>query len=174
MSETTAIIAAIREIEEGLDYNEHNGHDMPKSIARKALAILKAGQSGDLVTDLSMFQDRQTQLFKTLCDQAYLTAKEHGFYEDNDGEGEPFSGRIALMHSELSEALEEDRAGHAPEEMYFNEDKHMKPEGISVELADCIIRIFDWCGANDVDLWKAISLKMAYNAGRSYKHGKKY
>ena len=55
------------------------------------------------------------------------------------------------MHSELSEALEAMR-NHAP------------PEDIAEELADCCIRIFDYCGARGIDLQKAISKKIKRTA----------
>ena len=49
-----------------------------------------------------------------------------------------------------------------------------KPEGIAVEMADCIIRILDWAGQAGVDMEAIILAKHEYNKGRPYKHGKKY
>lgn len=74
---------------------------------------------------------------------------------------------IALMHSELSEALEADRKG-------LMDDKLVNRLGIEVELADCIIRILDTCGAYGFDIDGAIQEKLAYNKTRPYKHGKNY
>jgi NTP pyrophosphatase (non-canonical NTP hydrolase) len=75
--------------------------------------------------------------------------------------------QIALMHSELSEALEAIRHGNGPSE-------HI-PEfsGVEEEFADVIIRIMDTAIANDWDIGGAILAKMAYNEGRPYRHGGK-
>lgn len=48
-----------------------------------------------------------------------------------------------------------------------------KPEGIAVELADCIIRILDWAGKEGMDMESIINEKMAYNRTRPYRHGGK-
>ncbi|MFA4888127.1 MAG: hypothetical protein WC628_00940 [Candidatus Omnitrophota bacterium] len=84
-------------------------------------------------------------------------AKEKGWWEDQRNEGE----LIALMHSELSEALEAMR-------------NHGAKEHVAEELADCCIRIFDYCGARDIDLEDALLKKIAYNKTRPYRHGKKF
>jgi len=86
-----------------------------------------------------------------------------------------FGELIALMHSELSEALE----GHRKDLM---DDKLPHRKMVEVELADCLIRIFDTAAALNMDLQGAYEEKRAYNAQRSdHKHenrilpgGKKY
>jgi NTP pyrophosphatase (non-canonical NTP hydrolase) len=76
--------------------------------------------------------------------------------------------RFALIHSEISEATEEARRGRTKE---YEIDG--KPEGVPVELADAVIRIFDYAEAQGYDLEGAIIRKMAYNAGRAHRHGGK-
>lgn len=46
--------------------------------------------------------------------------------------------------------------------------------GASFALADAVIRIADLCGHLGIDLEEVIEIKMAYNEGRPYKHGKKF
>ena len=77
--------------------------------------------------------------------------------------------KLALIHSEISEALESVRSGEA----LFFETKDGKPEGLGVELADAVIRIADLCEAVGVDLESCILLKHRYNKGRPHKHGGK-
>jgi len=76
---------------------------------------------------------------------------------------------IALCHSELSEALEELRE---PTPRVFEIADNGKPEGWAVELADCIIRILDFCEAHGIDLEHILIMKHDYNKSRSHKHGK--
>lgn len=92
-----------------------------------------------------------------LIKECNCIAKSKGWWETERNDGE----LIALMHSELSEALEAMR-------------NHGKKEDLAEELADCCIRIFDYCGARDIDLEKALVKKMEYNKGRPYRHGKKF
>lgn len=80
---------------------------------------------------------------------------------------------LVLVHSELSEALEEHRNGREPTEIYFNPEKPDKPEGIPIEIADAVIRLADLCGQFRIDLAEAIRIKQAYNATRPFKHGGK-
>ena len=76
---------------------------------------------------------------------------------------------IALIHSELSEALEEYRVS---ENLDIRYEKN-KPEGFVVELADVLIRIFDLSGKYKIDLNKALETKLKYNETREYRHGNK-
>ena len=66
---------------------------------------------------------------------------------------------LALIHSEISEALE----GHRKNLM---DDKLPARPMIEVELADAIIRIFDLAAGLKLDLGGAYEEKMAYNAVR--------
>lgn len=101
--------------------------------------------------------------------ESYDNAKDHGWHDSERSVGD----LICLMHSELSEALEEHRNGKASNEVYFNQEKPDKPEGIPVELADCVIRIFDFCGLHNIDLQSVLKQKMEYNRTRPYRHGNK-
>ena len=111
----------------------------------------------------------------TYITASYKNAEDHGWHDKSRTIGD----FIALMHSELSEALEEHRKGKSPQEIYYVSKnpiilgKPSKPEGIPIELADCIIRIFDFCGLHEIDLEEALSLKMEYNKTRPYRHGDK-
>lgn len=107
-----------------------------------------------------------------LIKEAHAMAKGKGWWDEPRSPLEIH----ALIHSEVSEATECVRAGEPPIHHRVCKDSGMKlgkPEGEVVELADVIIRIADWCGYNGWDLESAIKEKLAYNATRPYKHGKK-
>ena len=77
--------------------------------------------------------------------------------------------KLCLIHSEVSEALEDFRTGALIE---YTDGKG-KPLGLPSELADVVIRCFDLAGALGIDLDAAIERKHAYNLGRSRMHGGK-
>lgn len=80
---------------------------------------------------------------------------------------------LALVHSEVSEALEEWRNGHPLNQIYKKFDSTTKPEGVPIELADVIIRVLDACAAWDIDIDFAVAIKMKYNKTRPQRHGGK-
>ncbi len=82
-----------------------------------------------------------------------------------------FGTLIALCHSELSEALEENRKGIPINQTYYTESGKM--EGVPSELADVVIRIMDICEYYGIDLEKVILEKHEYNKNREFKHGNK-
>ena len=67
---------------------------------------------------------------------------------------------LMLCVSELAEALE----GHRKK---LADDKLPHRPMIEVELADCLIRIFDLAGGMGYDIGGAFTEKMAYNAQRA-------
>lgn len=91
-------------------------------------------------------------------------AVSHGWWDSE----RPFGEVIALCHSELSESLEAYRNGEPF--VWLNGDK---PDGIAVEMVDCIIRILDYLEHEGIDVEMILMFKHLYNKERPYKHGGK-
>lgn len=122
-----------------------------------------------------------------LAGAIHTWAKGRGFWDASTNIGE----KLALIHSEVSEALEEYR--HAPRDAGTqglidwiahlravqydtakpNEAGEPMPEGFGIELADAVIRILDLAGYLGVDIDAAVATKQAYNERRPYLHGKR-
>ncbi|MFC1709640.1 hypothetical protein ACFL2J_06270 [Candidatus Omnitrophota bacterium] len=100
-------------------------------------------------------KDKKCVSIDDFIDTCYRIAKEKGWWDKERSDGEV----IALMHSELSEALEAMRNSHSK-------------EAVAEELADCCIRIFDYCGQKKIDLKQALLKKIKINKNRPYRHNK--
>jgi len=103
---------------------------------------------------ITAFDDKQIE--------AYNISRDHGFHEEPKNFGEV----IALMHSELSEALEYMRKGNGPSD-------HINFTGVEEEFADVIIRIMDAAHHFDLRVAEAVIAKMKFNHDRPYKNGGK-
>ncbi len=95
-------------------------------------------------------------MLNKLRDECYYNAKLKGFHD----EPREFGTALALIHSEVSEALEAHREGDM--------------ELVSEEFADILIRVFDTAGEHKIDLDQAVEDKMKKNRGRARLHGKRY
>lgn len=101
--------------------------------------------------------------FNKLMHACHAASVKAGWYADA-ATGQPLvrnkGEMICLIHSELSEAMEGERKGLM--------DDHLPHRKMAeVEMADAVIRIFDYCAYRGFDLLGAIVEKMAYNANRA-------
>lgn len=97
--------------------------------------------------------------------------RANGWYDS----ARSFGDDVALLHSEVSEAFEEFRAGEPLDRNRYVQTGGPlpKPEGVPSELADIFIRLVDTARRCGVDLDAAVEEKLAFNLVRGYRHGGK-
>lgn len=109
-------------------------------------------------------------MLNELAKEVHEIAVEHGWWED----GSNFGMKLALIHSEVTEVLEDFRHGKSMDIIQWEVGPHSgkpKPAGIPIEFADIIIRVLDLCAYHNIDIETAIKEKIAYNRERPYRHG---
>jgi len=106
------------------------------------------------------------EVFEFLSMKCFRNSESKGFWKEGINRNK--AEMIALMHSELSECLEGIRKGNPA-------DSHCQNHGsVEIELADTLIRIFDFAGGFNINLGEALIAKMIFNLQREKLHGKKF
>lgn len=102
---------------------------------------------------------------KNMVNECHTNARQAGWWHDLDTGQDLIDDRhmhmekIALIHSEASEMLEGLRKGQM--------DDHLPERSMEeVEAADIAIRLFDYCGARNLDIGGAMHDKLSYNKKR--------
>lgn len=113
----------------------------------------EAGRNGAL--KLNYYSNSIVYTVGLLQDVCYSLAKDAGWHDNPREDGT----MIALIHSEVSEALEGIRKD-------LNDDHLPARKMVEVELADAIIRIMDYAGSRGLDVGGAIVEKLIYNQQR--------
>ncbi len=134
-------------------------------------ARLKAEAERDaLLAKLDKLFKEQPPTIDEWCVLIHALAVEKGWWPPENAFTD-IPEKLALIHSEVSEALEEYRNPERQLRSIYTKDG--KPEGFLVELADVVIRVFDLCGALGVTLEGVIEQKHKFNQTRPVRHGGK-
>lgn len=177
-------IDAIREIVNGVTLDEPR--EVPAEVEFDAEEITRIADAAvdRIIKEHFPDLDKTTPLkpreetLRELQADIHVLAREKGWWDgyDRDDQGQlklttdQVISKIALIHAELSEAVEEARKSPNYSAIYYDSSK---PEGFAVELADALIRILDLFGALGIDATRFVRIKHEYNKTRPRRHGGK-
>lgn len=117
--------------------------------------------------------DRLAETLAEMQAEVVLVNKDRGWYDKDV----PFYQAMALLHSEVSEAVEAYRTHGAADQTKPDDTPFAgvvnKPEGVGSEFADILIRLLDNCDRWGIDLAFEFNRKLEYNKTRPYRHGGK-
>lgn len=107
---------------------------------------------------------------RELQKDVHALAVAKGWYENAPHAGDLtwLLARLALVHSEVSEASECVRDGDLSPHLGVTG----KPSGLPSELADAVIRILDLAESIGIDVQEAVRIKHEFNKTRLSKHGR--
>jgi len=139
-----------------------------------------------MITPQTVENNMIQQGLRALQELAGSTAAAKGFHDDRPDSFTSADRRdlanwqgnkLLLVVSEIVEAHDEIRTGHAANQTYYPGNREAlpwKPEGVPSEIADAVIRCFDFAYTEGFSLADIIIEKLQYNATRERLHGKKF
>jgi NTP pyrophosphatase (non-canonical NTP hydrolase) len=184
------------EIEQSIEKIDNKTEELKKSVekltkTKQDKAPSRNGQQKANPQKPVAMQDDNKMIDKLsisdLAQEANATSHAKGFWEGQWTVPE----KLALIHSEVSEALEKHRKIDEKDirvnETQLNEIEELpnKKDFVKMfetyvkgsfgdELADILIRVGDLAEEKGIPLEKHVQLKMSYNISRGHKHGKNY
>jgi NTP pyrophosphatase (non-canonical NTP hydrolase) len=109
-------------------------------------------------------------ILNQLRDEAYAVAKSVGFHSSGKVN---VPASIANLHAELSELFEAWRRQYLHDPC-DKADKMLEPlTAAEEEMADIVLRAFDFAAELGIDLARAVRIKNAYNRTRPHRNGGK-
>lgn len=166
MMDVSSVNRALRLVDREPEKAELGHRALPDAIDAHRMLLACLGKMQDPTNDFRGAQKR-----------AHSLAREKGWWDGyekrEDGtivmSIDTILSKLALIHSEVSEALEDARVG----DMTTAIGTSGKPVGFPTELADVVIRCFDLASALGFDLADEVAQKHEFNKTRPARHGGK-